>query len=587
MLAPLEHQQIRARVGEGAIDKVTRMFNASVADACVELLQNARRAGATRVSVDTEPLGGATRVTITDDGAGIADPHILLTFGDSDWQTGIVEAEDPAGMGLLSLSRLGCTIRWRTRADNGSPGPGYRLVLTPDHFLGRDTADVEPFNGNPWPHGTSVSFRTDKPQHVVQSIIEAAARHHPLPLTLDDEPIQRRAFLEDALHTEKWRGLVFGVYQSRLAGYNVEDVNFYGVKLPVRLPQINTIRDGTWSVRADIESCPELILVLPARKEAVETPFLDELRHAARLAIYRTMAEAAPAPNIAYKDWKRAAEAGIDLPVPLPELRPWWPSVADVDDWRDHPTYAPVEIAVPNPATEQALLVTAELEPPEEQTLYRAACRASIETRLFEVELPYAGFHWYDRLARIEAVTTHVIVDGVANPLGSFQELTGGAQPVRPEAINIDLHIARSLESASHGSQTSETTTIAADIVFAGEPWGWLDTYPLVTQTADLAANDLATLIVDAYFCPSDDADADSHETQRNNCRADAQHVAMKLLAGDDEALKHSIADAIWQDVLWRFPPGRDVEIRVRDRQVHITLGPPPASPRDNAPSSS
>ena len=51
MSKPLDHASIRARVGDGAIDKVTRMFNAGLSDACLEMLQNARRAGATAVNV--------------------------------------------------------------------------------------------------------------------------------------------------------------------------------------------------------------------------------------------------------------------------------------------------------------------------------------------------------------------------------------------------------------------------------------------------------------------------------------------------------------------------------------------------------
>ncbi len=554
MSAPLDHAPIRARVGAGAIDKVTRLFNASLPDACVELLQNARRAGATRIMVNTEPLGGATHVTIIDDGAGIADPQILLTFGDSDWKAGIAKAEDPAGMGLLSLSRRGCTVRWRALDENDSPATGFRLVLKPDHFLGREPAQVESDDGAPWPHGTSVSFDTDGEQHSVQSMIEAAARHYPLPVTLDDEVVRRRAFLDGALHAERWRGLVFGVYRGCHTGYRVPDVNFHGLTLPVRLPQVDTVHGKSWTVRAEIEACPELELVLPARKEAVETPFLNQMRDAARIAIYRAMAQAEPAPRIAHEDWKRAAAAGIDLPVPSPELRPWRPSVADVDDWRETADYAPVVTGVPEPDPGQALVVDAGLEPPEAHTLYRAACRAGIDRRLFEAEPRFTGFNWYDRLGRVEAVTVRVIVDGAE----------------------------RSLDPCA--SPAFHTLTIPADVVFAGDAWCWLDDmHPLVPQTADLAPDELAALIVDAYFCASDDADADSYQTQRSRYEADAPHLSMKLLASDDDAIRRSIADAIWQEVLWRFPRDRDVDVHVRGKQVDVTLGPPPGFPHTEA----
>ena len=138
----------------------------------------------------------------------------------------------------------------------------------------------------------------------------------------------------------------------------------------------STVEGGAWSVRVDIEACPELELVLPARREAVETEFLNEMRQAARLAIYRAMAAADPAPRIAFKDHKSAAEAGIALPVPPAELRPWRPGIADIDDWRDTPAFAPVDtrtlvmavdpdrIPPPKPRTSQPSCSTPSARPP-------------------------------------------------------------------------------------------------------------------------------------------------------------------------------------------------------------------------------
>ena len=100
------------------------------------------------------------------------------------------------------------------------------------------------------------------------------------------EQLDRRAFLDGAVHAEPWRGLAFGVFRDRHRGYNDPDLNFHGLTLPVRLPTLESVHAGIWSVRADIGDCPELELVLPARKEAVENDFLKEMRDAARLAIY-------------------------------------------------------------------------------------------------------------------------------------------------------------------------------------------------------------------------------------------------------------------------------------------------------------
>ena len=179
---------IHARVGASAIDKVTRLFSASLADIFTETLQNSRRGGANRVAATIEQDGDITRVTLADDGVGIADPAILLTFGESNWKDGIAEAEDPAGFGLLALSRRGCTLRWRV--PGGDPSPGYRLVLEPAHFLGRDAAHVVPDDSAPSPHGTAVTFEASEAPHSVRAFLETAARHYPLPVKPADETVR-------------------------------------------------------------------------------------------------------------------------------------------------------------------------------------------------------------------------------------------------------------------------------------------------------------------------------------------------------------------------------------------------------------
>lgn len=63
-----------------------------------ELMQNARRAGATRVEFNSE----ADSLTVTDDGCGIADMSTLLSVSDSGWDMETVEREHPYGLGFLS-----------------------------------------------------------------------------------------------------------------------------------------------------------------------------------------------------------------------------------------------------------------------------------------------------------------------------------------------------------------------------------------------------------------------------------------------------------------------------------------------------
>ena len=93
-------RHIRASIDARALKRVTSFFNGTAFDIMTELLQNARRAGATRIDVDTTREG----FRITDDGRGIADPAVLLRFGGSEWDAATIEREDAAGMDIFTRS---------------------------------------------------------------------------------------------------------------------------------------------------------------------------------------------------------------------------------------------------------------------------------------------------------------------------------------------------------------------------------------------------------------------------------------------------------------------------------------------------
>lgn len=65
-----------------------------------ELMQNARRAGASCVRLDFEL--GRERLVATDDGGGIDDIQTLLTVAESGWDAETVQREHPFGLGFLS-----------------------------------------------------------------------------------------------------------------------------------------------------------------------------------------------------------------------------------------------------------------------------------------------------------------------------------------------------------------------------------------------------------------------------------------------------------------------------------------------------
>ena len=573
---------IRARVHDGAIDRVTRFFAASLADAFVEILQNSRRSGATRLDVVTEAVAESDALhticaAVTDDGRGIADPAVLLSFGESGWDSETAHREDPAGIGVYALSKRGCSISSRPRRFGGEPAPGWCVVLTPECFLGKEEAAVLADDEAPYPHGTAISFIATETLESIRTAVTGAARHCPLPVTFNGEAVERRAFLDGALHAERWRGFTFGVFRNRLTGFNNPDLNFHGLTIAVRLPSVDAVEGGSWSVRADIDACPELELVLPARKEAVQTPFLDEMRNAARRAIYRAMAAAEPAPRIAFADHIKAAQAGIAIPEPPAELRPWRPGIADVDDWRNTPPFAPVGA--------DTLVIAVDPEPQDAQPFWRAAERAGISGRLFEGDTRFEGYGWYDTLARVTDLRTDIIDSGVTHPLDALRAasdpssgtVTAPGVPdtlARPDAIHMHLNVVR-------GDGPPETMTVSADLAFAGEGWCWIeDAQPLVTGHSTLDPAELKQLLRASFFAPSDDADSDSHETQKARFEQDAMHIAVKLLlASEDEARKHTIAEAVSREIFWVMPRDREVSITVSGGRVSVEFGPESPAP--------
>ncbi len=569
---------IRARIDGSALKRVTRSYSAALADIFNETLQNARRAGATRVRATLEGAGCFDRygISIADDGEGVSDPSVLLSFGENGWDQALVEREDAAGMGMLSLARRGCAVLSRPRAPGGDPAgaktsAGFRVELEPAHFLGEAEAEVHPAGDAPLPHGTVVSFLAEQHEnaHRIREALEAAARHFPLPVWFEHRPhtpaggeaLRRRGFLDGAVRAEWWRGVALGVFKnSRRAGFNDPDLNFHGLTLNIRLPGADTARGANWSVAADVENCPDLELVLPARKEAVETPFLAQLREAARLAAFRAMA-ADPDPRPSFETWNKAREAGIDIAPPPAELVPWLPGIANMDDWREAPKPQGLEAA-------DALVIAHDPDPPEAQAFWRAARRGGIHGRLFEMDRRLEGFGWYDALPRVTGIATEITVDGRTETLEAFNKRHRGGEPMpqRPESI-------RFLAAVETPRGAERETALPADLAFAGEDWCWIDdARPLVTPDSGIDPQTLADLLRNAYFSPSDDCEADSWETQQRDFERDALHLATRLLVSDDEARKRTIADTVARELFWLIPANRGADIAVRGRDVAVKL---------------
>ncbi len=574
-------RSIRARVHPRALDRMHMFFNASVSTAFVELIANARRGGATRVDIAAKPLAspeGRFEVTISDDGRGIADPAVLLSFGESGWNAKLARSENPAGMGLLSLAKHGCTLSSRPKSPAAGHLPSWRVELEPEHFMGKAEAAIMPDDTAPSPHGTRVTFAVERTLDALRAAAGRAALFAPVPVTFDGDALRRRDFLENAIRIERWKGLTLGISTSRVVPYAQPDINFHGLTVNARLAHVQTLDGEIWTVCADVVDCPELELVLPARNQAVENAFLEELRAAARLAIYRVLAPMDPPPRVAFKDHQRAARAGIDLPVPPPELRPWIPEIADVDNWTRPGSRTPV-----GPDT---VVVAYDADPPETQPFYRAARRAGLAPRLCESDRCLEGYGWYDALPRLTDVRTEIEFGGGTHTRPELHRRFLDAERARhrhtnrspqgdysPQGDRADAIVMHAEITRPHGGK--DVIPVPADVVLLGDG-GYVEyAWPVIVNGSDIDAETLAELLRHAFFCPHDDVGVDSYATQRRAFEIEALHLAVKHVASADEATRAVIARAVWQEIHWLMPRDRPVDIAVRGDDVRVKLGPP------------
>ena len=190
-----QRRTIRAEIAGHAISRVTSFYDASISSIFGEIYQNAHRAGATRVRVDIDRK--TETVTVTDDGAGIASPDTVLSFGRSDWDGH--DDEHPAGMGLFSLSRRGADIRSRTRGT----GAGWRAILEPKHFRGDETAVVENL-GPTGPIGTTITFPITENDDCPENAAIKRAKYLPIRVTISGTAVAQEPFMNPARLAGSW-----------------------------------------------------------------------------------------------------------------------------------------------------------------------------------------------------------------------------------------------------------------------------------------------------------------------------------------------------------------------------------------------
>ena len=385
-------REIHASVHQDAVSRVPDFFNAGLSDILTELFQNSRRAGATAIHASTHD----GLLTIADDGAGIADPAVLLAFGDSQWDNPLTKSENPAGMGLYSLARRE-EVTIRSWPANGQP---WQVQLQPGNFTGHQPARVTPLSDEN-KQGTAITFPYERDP---QEAMKKASRYFPLPVNFKGEILPSSPFTQGAAHTEEWNGILIAVYPKTR---RCPRLNFHG--LVINCDHLSYIADlhDYWLADAEVIDCPELRLTLPSRKELVITPFLSRLKEASAAAIYRAMLKHPTPVDVSHPVQQHALSLGITLPDARPLLRPWQPEHADPNAYE--PTREHTEIPT------DALIMDCTPPVPDQAALARAAAEKALQDRLMTANADLTGYRWYDQLTKVQAISIVADQNGEEN----------------------------------------------------------------------------------------------------------------------------------------------------------------------------
>jgi len=299
-------QTIQAMVNTRLLSKADRLFTGGLQGRIIEILQNARRAGATAVSIENRD----GRVIVNDNGNGIEDFSTLLDMGSSGWNDATEASEDPAGVGVFCLAPREVSIASRGKA----------VTIKGDGWTG---APVEVTDARIDRRGTRLEFEDES---WTFDAVEPNAVFAGMDVIVDDKPCEQARFVSDkaiehpelgcrievieAQHTNKWHD-----HWRRDTGHGNVLVNFHGQVVsfqwrPVNDPALHYLVDMTGE-------STDIRLMLPARTRLVENEAFKQLKETLELDAYRFYQRRGWHKQ-GYQEYLRARELGIDLPEAKP-----------------------------------------------------------------------------------------------------------------------------------------------------------------------------------------------------------------------------------------------------------------------------
>ena len=537
----MKHDTVRATVSPETISKVTRLFNGTIGDILNELLQNARRAGASGVDVDAMPVENGLRVTIADDGCGIDDPARVLALGASRWDAAVANGEDPAGMGIFSLAGKPATIESRT--ENATTG--WAIEIPADAWTGeRDIAvrDTE------IARGTSIHFDVEGINDgTLEHELTEAAKFFPLPVRFHGKEKPRQDFLAGAHHIENWNGSRIGIFKGR-PYHRTPTVNFHGLTLFAKLFIVSQIDGEQLHAKVDIGTTPELQLVLPARKEFVDNAGLAALKNACEIGCYRALAREGKH-SLTFEDYERARKLGVELPEAEACLNGWEPDIADGETG--------AEAGERREITGDEFLMD-DHDAHFGQAIARALGDNPIRGKLVSRKRGFEGYSWYDELREFSEPIFLVTAGGITHRVDAVAADPPLATVTEAETIHLEFAI------DEQGGRTAERESVDADLVFTFPDGCCSDGLDDVTiafvRTEALTPEKLVDILDNACFSPWNDSEADSWDTQHDRFLRDARELAYRILIDENAAIASQFRDAVAR-IMWALPKGKHVEI--------------------------
>jgi len=503
-------ETIQAQVSERLLTKASRLFTGTLEGRIIEVLQNARRAGATEVRISNKD----ELITVQDNGSGIDDFQKLLDLGGSGWDEKMEAGEDPAGVGLFSLAPREVEIKSGNR----------KVVINKDGWTGKPvevTENTEPV------HGTIIKFKDEKNWDF--GLVEKYAVFACIRVIVDGKYCHSMPFCSSEAANYENPGCRIEVtkeisnyhrHWSASRYFNRLLVNFHGQV--VELDYWPGQKMAGLTILVDISDQTDIRLMLPARTRLVENTACERLKDVIELEYYQYF-QKQKTHSLSYKEYLRAKELQIELAEAEPQFK-----VGLIFDESDQA----VEVIKPDRLELKDCYLCFDDERADDRTETNAhilAALGTFEERAFvpvNINKGYLGYSWakLPKVTKVEVETGKELLKHsiLAGEIACFDKLS------------ITVH-------TSDGKKFSSDVCMAVTEAPNKGKYQWCDDIVCVTKDAgETLGSDNIWYHLGGY-----DLEGDSYETQQYEFEKDLDDFWNELV-GPYETVRQQLIKELY-----------------------------------------